>query len=655
MAILATVSTADLKQACELVDSILGDALVVKAAPEDARLEEFRMRYMAALGKVLRGQFDRFDLPAAPGAAQAGSEGLRGEIDGIMAWAERAFGPELAEKLLPETRKYLRSAFRLGQAARVVPDNVKVLWDRPRQEALGWLVEHDRFWIGKVFPEHLSDGFRETVIDGMERGLGRADIARMLQSQVIGTPEAPGGLEYYRRVASTTVNRARNWGGVFSLHTAGFTEYEIRAVRDERTSPICLEMDGKVFRVRDAMASVERALAGPPSAIESIAPFPRHDAERDDHYVEAGGERAYLNGRSSAWLAGHGLSLPPYHCNCFPRGTRVLTARGWVPIERVRIGDEVYTHRLRLRAVYATPRAVSGSLVRIRTRAGRVVLATPEHPVRTERGWVPARDLRPGDTLTVVSSGVRCAACGFVAPSSLQWHIRRVHGLSAAEYRKRYSADIICPELKAAKAESARRQIVTWAATASPEERKSRVRKANEAARANPNHSSWLRGRSPWNKGLTKEDDPRVAESSLRMLQANPMARPDVRAKVTGENHWDCSGTNNPMYGRPSPFSRGRTYTYRGVRMRSLWEVRAAEFMDGIGIGWEYEPERFVLGDRTYTPDFRLETGHYVEIKGWFHERHRETIRRFREAYPKLELIVITKPEELQCLTQLRA
>ncbi len=273
MMLLATMSTADLEKTNRLIGDVLDDILLVKAEPENVQIAGFRERYASALGKVLRGQFDRFE-----------SAGLRGEIDEIMAYAKQAFGPEVAEKLLPDTKRYLKRAFRLGQKVGVVPDSVKVLWDKPRKEALDWLVEHDRFWIGKVFPEHVSDGFREVITDGMERGLGREDIARTLRSKLIGTPEAPTGLEYYRRVASTTVNRARNWGGVFSLHAAGFTEYEVRSVLDERTSHICREMSGKTFRVRDAMDLVQRAIEGPPSAIEELAPWPRYDTEREDLY-----------------------------------------------------------------------------------------------------------------------------------------------------------------------------------------------------------------------------------------------------------------------------------------------------------------------------------------------------------------------------------
>ena len=306
------IETGDLRRADRLVTEILAEALLVKADPEDARLAGFRDRYTSALEKILRGQFDRFE-----------AEGLKGEIDEIMAFAEKSFGAEVAESLRPETERYLRRAFEVGQALRFVPDNIQTLWDKPRQEALDWLVSHDRFWIGKVFPDHLAGDFRDTITEGLNQGLGRKDIGRRLRDMVMGQPGVPGKQEFYTRVAATSVNRARNWGAVFSLQSAGFTEYEIRSVLDERTSAICRFMNGRVFRVQDAMSTVERALAGPPSAIEQLAPWPRFDAKRQDHYLSVGGSRQYLSGKSSRWLSDQGLSLPPYHGNC--RTTYVIT------------------------------------------------------------------------------------------------------------------------------------------------------------------------------------------------------------------------------------------------------------------------------------------------------------------------------------------
>lgn len=57
---------------------------------------------------------------------------------------------------------------------------------------------------------------------------------------------------------------------------------------------------------------------------------------------------------------------------------------------------------------------------------------------------------------------------------------------------------------------------------------------------------------------------------------------------------------------------------YNGHRFRSRLEARWAIFFDILGIKWVYEPEGFVLSDKTcYLPDFYLpESDSFFEVKG---------------------------------------
>jgi hypothetical protein len=58
---------------------------------------------------------------------------------------------------------------------------------------------------------------------------------------------------------------------------------------------------------------------------------------------------------------------------------------------------------------------------------------------------------------------------------------------------------------------------------------------------------------------------------------------------------------------------------YKGYRFRSRLEARWAIFFDGIGVGWEYEPQGFTTALGPYLPDFRLPAlGWWVEIKPEF-------------------------------------
>jgi hypothetical protein len=55
---------------------------------------------------------------------------------------------------------------------------------------------------------------------------------------------------------------------------------------------------------------------------------------------------------------------------------------------------------------------------------------------------------------------------------------------------------------------------------------------------------------------------------------------------------------------------------YQGYHFRSRLEARWAVFFDALGVSYEYEPQGFYLGDRSYLPDFWLPGERcYVEIK----------------------------------------
>ncbi|MCO6442792.1 MAG: Hint domain-containing protein, partial [Anaerolineae bacterium] len=86
---------------------------------------------------------------------------------------------------------------------------------------------------------------------------------------------------------------------------------------------------------------------------------------------------------------------------CLVPGELVTTRRGDVPVEDVRIGDEVYTHKGNWRRVVRLyQRDYSGDVITVRS-SDHEVTVTPEHPVLTQRGWVDASDLSASDTFLI--------------------------------------------------------------------------------------------------------------------------------------------------------------------------------------------------------------------------------------------------------------
>ena len=110
------------------------------------------------------------------------------------------------------------------------------------------------------------------------------------------------------------------------------------------------------------------------------------------------------------------LELPNTPQPCVFGSAKVYTAEGWRPIREIKPGELVWTHECRLRKVAKTfRREYRGPTVeivlRLSNRKHKVFLKfTPEHPVLTRGGWVPASIISAGDEVGTL--GGRCKTCG---------------------------------------------------------------------------------------------------------------------------------------------------------------------------------------------------------------------------------------------------
>jgi hypothetical protein len=84
---------------------------------------------------------------------------------------------------------------------------------------------------------------------------------------------------------------------------------------------------------------------------------------------------------------------------CFVAGTMVRTADGEKPIETIRVGERVWT-RNGLRRVIASAPSGTRSIWRLDAEDGRSLLGTDDHPIWTDNGWKPLRELTKGDVLS---------------------------------------------------------------------------------------------------------------------------------------------------------------------------------------------------------------------------------------------------------------
>lgn len=86
-------------------------------------------------------------------------------------------------------------------------------------------------------------------------------------------------------------------------------------------------------------------------------------------------------------------------------------------------------------------------------------------------------------------------------------------------------------------------------------------------------------------------------------------------------------------------------YKYRGVYMKSSYEVIFAKWCKKHGIHYQYEPKRFDLPKTTYTPDFYLSLSKiWVEVKGHATLEFWKKLVAFHQYYPTERILIINQP-----------
>jgi hypothetical protein len=140
------------------------------------------------------------------------------------------------------------------------------------------------------------------------------------------------------------------------------------------------------------------------------------------------------------------------------------------------------------------------------------------------------------------------------------------------------------------------------------------------ARRARIGHEHWRRSGRPWpTRGV-----PKSAETRRRMSEAALARRSDMSRRASGPKSpkWRLEQAERVRLGISGfRLSRRGAYTDRlgrTHRMRSVWESLLAAWLDRRGYHWDYEPVALSLPDGfAYLPDFRLEGGRFLEVKGY--------------------------------------
>lgn len=151
--------------------------------------------------------------------------------------------------------------------------------------------------------------------------------------------------------------------------------------------------------------------------------------------------------------------------------------------------------------------------------------------------------------------------------------------------------------------------------------------------------------------GHTEATRARLAEKQREYCQThgNQFSIGKSKGKHTKDTINKMSASN---IGRP-PKWRGRTFIYDGpmghFKMRSSYELFYANYLDSQGVQWQYEPQFKLSNGKMFAPDFKLDGGCIIEVKGFWAVVGKEKWELFCKDYPDIPKKVLMK-EDLELL-----
>ncbi|MCI0558046.1 MAG: Hint domain-containing protein, partial [Nitrososphaera sp.] len=312
-----------------------------------------------------------------------------------------------------------------------LPDVSCRIQDKTFLEVASPLLESVQQETGDSTLPHLQAGVRE---QGSEQAavlqrrvlseIGRGNVIREVCTRRIDDAwdELSAGSEH--REVFVGLSGTRNTGhrggrGILASQPRGVRREERERDPEQRMEIVKTEGTEAGERGNEGRAAscIDHSSAPRPDGTAAVVSVKNYSASELCYDLEVEGDHTYLvedgiivhNTEICRFLDGKVFLIddpdldnlrPPRHHNALAAGELIRTKCGEKPIEEVRIGDLVWTHRSRWRPVYSVMhRSFDGTIRKIKTPSAGVLLITEEHPVLTYHGWRKAGQLQTGDQL----------------------------------------------------------------------------------------------------------------------------------------------------------------------------------------------------------------------------------------------------------------
>lgn len=216
-------------------------------------------------------------------------------------------------------RKFTRSAMLLGSGAvdrpttSLLANGAPYPWEsdvgavRLIHRMAGHILSRD---TRRRLDERITAASRFQKADPIDPAKLAKDINRYLRGEI-------------KRVVDVSANvvgtRVAAYGMYYEARARGISRYRIDAIRDDNTTDICKNMDGREFSVEEAFTKTGTVLStSDPTDLKKIAPFPDLDA---------------IGNLSNAELQARGFDTPPFHFLCRSVVTLIDSQKEYDPVD----------------------------------------------------------------------------------------------------------------------------------------------------------------------------------------------------------------------------------------------------------------------------------------------------------------------------------
>jgi hypothetical protein len=281
---------------------------------------------VVALSRLLSSRFKLLASDATDRIFQeieaSGGKLSEEQLNKFVAKLNKALGDVMTATLAKELSKAVEAMYVSAKLVAAKEMKIKSSFNLVDKRAVEWMKQSYPWWVGdfhsSVLARKITDAARAAVV---ERGLAGRDAAKAMRAQLeriyslspgapspITTPKTFTGSsdQYWAGLANHAATTAKSFSRLSAMADAKLTSYSILAVKDERTCPLCLFMDGKTFSVDSGDELREKILAAtdPEEYKKQAGWIYLKEAKSifDEHGIEG--------------LAKSSLALPPYHFSC---------------------------------------------------------------------------------------------------------------------------------------------------------------------------------------------------------------------------------------------------------------------------------------------------------------------------------------------------